>query len=330
MPRLTMMSFRIAVTFLTLITTFCFGARAEEAYPSRQITIVVPYPAGGVVDLTARLIAESLRTTLGKPVIVLNKPGANGMIALAEFVRAPADGYTLLINNDGGIAIPPAVDPNFKWDPMKDYTPVAQVGEFTWAVLVNPDLGVSSVKELIAYAKAHPGTLNYGTPGIGTLPHMATEMLAKQIGTPMTHVPYKGAAPALSDLMAGVLSLNIQSIPTVVGQAANKRVRVLAVLSEQRVKAFPNVPTMSESGLDGFVISSWNGVFAPPNLPAAIRDKLAKALGEGMQTAAVRAKFQALSLDPVATDAPTFAKRYYAEVAKWKRFAAESNIRIAP
>jgi tripartite-type tricarboxylate transporter receptor subunit TctC len=322
---------RIASALLTLMAfaMFGFGARAQETYPSRQTTLVVPYPAGGVVDLTARLIAETLRETFNKPVIVVNKPGANGMIALAELVRTPADGYTLLVNNDGGLAIPPAVDPNFKWDPMKDYTPVAQVGEFTWAVLVNSQLPVTSMKELIAYAKAHPGALNYGTPGTGTFPHMATEMFARQVGVRMTHVPYKGAAPALSDLVAGVLSLNIQSIPTVLGQASSDRLRMLAVLSGERVKAFPNVPTMQESGVDGFVISSWNGVFAPPNLPAPIRDKLATVLAEAMKTPAAQEKFRALSLDPVATDATAFAKRYYAEVAKWKAFAADSSIRIA-
>jgi tripartite-type tricarboxylate transporter receptor subunit TctC len=332
MLRPSLAAFKIALTLVTLTfaTAFCISVRAEETYPSRQITIVVPYPAGGVVDLTARLIAEALRETFGTPAIVLNKPGANGMIALAEFVRTPADGYTLLINNDGGIAIPPAVDPNFKWDPMNDYTPVAQVGEFTWVLLVNPDLRVSSIKELIAYAKANPGTLSYGTPGIGTLPHMATEMFSKRIGAPMTHVPYKGAAPALSDLMGGILSLNIQSIPTVAGQTSSSRLRALAVLSERRVKALPNIPTMQESGLDGFTISSWNGVFAPPNLPTPIRDKLAKALVDAMRSPAVQAKFQTLSLDPVATDAATFAKRYHAEVAKWKTIAADSNIRIAP
>jgi tripartite-type tricarboxylate transporter receptor subunit TctC len=318
-----------AVLLLAASALLAPGVRAEDSYPNRQITLIVPYPAGGVVDLTGRLVAETMREKFGQPVVVLNKPGANGMIGLSELLRTPADGYTLLVNTDGGIAIPPAVDPNFKWDPMKDFTPVAQVGEFTWVVLVNSQLPVKTMQEFVAYAKAHSGSLAYGTPGIGTLPHMATEMLMKQIGVKMTHVPYKGSAPAINDLMAGVLAMNIQSIPTVIGLTANDRLRFLAVLNDTRVKGLPDVPTMHESGLDGLVISSWNGIFAPPNLPPAIRDKIAQAMAEAVKTPKVQARFKSLSLDPIATDAPTFAKRYYGEVAKWRAFAAESNIKIA-
>jgi tripartite-type tricarboxylate transporter receptor subunit TctC len=318
------------VLFFAACVPGSLPARAQDAYPSRQITLIVPYPAGGVVDLTARLAAEALRDKFNQQVVVLNKPGANGMIALAELVRTPADGYTLLVNNDGGLAIPPAVDPNFKFDPTKDYTPVAQVGEFTWAFLISSKLPVKSVQEFIAYAKAHPGELNYGTPGIGTLPHMATELFMKQTGVKMTHVPYKGGAPALTDLMAGVLSMSIQSVPAMLGQASSDRLRVLAVLSAQPVKELPNVPTMAASGVDGFVISSWNGIFAPPGLPAPIRDRLAQAMAEAVKLPAVQEKFRALSLDPVATDAATFGARYNAEVSKWKAFAAETGIKAAP
>jgi tripartite-type tricarboxylate transporter receptor subunit TctC len=332
MLRQTFTAMRLVPALLLLAASLLLapGASAQDSYPNRQITLIVPYPAGGVVDLTARLVAETLREKFGQPVVVLNKPGANGMIGLAELVRTPADGYTLLVNTDGGIAIPPAVDPNFKWDPMKDFTPVAQVGEFTWVVLVNSQLPVKTMKEFVAYAKAHSGTMTYGTPGIGTLPHMATEMLAKQIGVKMVHVPYKGSAPAINDLMAGVLAMNIQSIPTVLGLTGSDRLRFLAVLNDERVKALPDVPTMHESGLDGLVISSWNGIFAPPNLPVAIRDKIAQAMAEAVKTPAVQTRFKSLSLEPVATDAPTFAKRYYAEVAKWKAFAAETGIQVAP
>jgi tripartite-type tricarboxylate transporter receptor subunit TctC len=304
------------------------AASAQDNYPSRQITLVVPYPAGGVVDLTARLVADGLREKLGQNVIVLNKAGANGMIALAELIRTPADGYTLLINNDGGIAIPPAVDSNFKWDPEKDYTPVGQVGEFTWVFLVNSSLPVKSIEEFIAYAKARPGELNFGTPGVGTLPHMATELFMRQAGLKMTHVPYKGAAPALTDLMSGVLSINVQSVPTVLGQLSSDRLRVLAVLSDKRAKELPNVPTMEESGVKGFAVSSWNGVFAPPGLPAPIREKLSNALLEVVKLPALQEKFRTTSLEPVATDSATFSKRYLAEVAKWKAFAKETGIKI--
>jgi tripartite-type tricarboxylate transporter receptor subunit TctC len=319
-----------AMLALFALMGFAAGASAQEPYPSRQITLIVPYPAGGVVDLTARLLADGLRDQLGQPVVVLNKPGANGMIGLAELVRSPPDGYTLLLNNDGGLAIPPAVDPNFKWDPEKDYTPVLQIGEFTWLLLVNSSLPVKSVQELVAYAKARPGQLNYGSPGIGTVPHMATELFLQQTGAKMTHVPYKGAAPALTDLLGGFLSMNVQSVPTVASQLSNERLRVLATLSAQRIKEVPDVPTMAESGLKDFAISSWNGVFGPPNLPAAIRDKLAQAAAEVVKNPVLQEKFRTVSIAPVVADSATFAKRYYGEVAKWKAFSNATGIKVAP
>jgi tripartite-type tricarboxylate transporter receptor subunit TctC len=304
------------------------GVNAEEPYPTRQITLVVPYAPGGVVDLTARLVAETMREKFNQPIIVQNKPGANGMLALADFVRAPADGYTLLLNNDGGLAIPPAVDVSFKWDPAKDYTPVAQVGEFTWAFLVNSQLPVKSIQEFIAYAKSHPDQLNFGSPGLGTLPHMATEMFMQQTGVKMTHVPYKGSAPALTDLMAGVLSMNIQSIPTVISQLSSDRLRVLAVLSKKPVDALADVPTMQASGVDGFDVSSWNGIFAPSGVSSAIRDKIAQVVAEAVRKPDVQERFRKLSLDPIVTDSATFATRYYSEVTKWKALAAQTGIKV--
>ncbi len=305
------------------------GASAQEPFPTRTITLIVPYPAGGVVDLTARLLADGLKDQLGQPVVVLNKPGANGMIGLADLVRAAPDGYTLLVNNDGGLAIPPAVDANFKWDPKTDYTPIAQVGEFTWLFLINSTLPIKSLPEFIAYAKANPGQMNFGSPGVGTMPHMATELFMRQTGVKMTHVPYKGAAPALTDLLAGVLSMNIQSVPTVISQVSSARLRVLATLSGERIKELPEVPTMAESGLPEFTISSWNGLFGPPGLPAPIRDRLAQATAAAMMLPAVQDKFRAISLQPVATDAAAFARRYYAEVGRWKALADETGIKVA-
>ncbi len=320
---------RLALLFVAISTGLAAGAAAQEPFPSRPITLIVPYPAGGVVDLTARLLADGLKDQLGQPVIVLNKPGANGMIGLVDLVRAQPDGYTLLVNNDGGLAIPPAVDANFKWDPRADYTPIAQVGEFTWLFLISSNLPIKSVQEFIAYAKANPGQLNYGSPGVGTLPHMATELFMRQTGVRMTHVPYKGAAPALTDLLAGVLSMNIQSVPTVITQVSNQRLRVLATLSAERIKELPDTPTMAESGLPEFTISSWNGLFGPPGLPQPIRDRLAQASAAAMMLPAVQEKFRTISLQPVATDAAAFARRYYAEVARWKKLADETGIKVA-
>ncbi len=302
---------------------------AQSAFPSRPITLIVPYPPGGVVDMTARLMAEGLRARFKQPVIVANKPGANGMIALAELIKTTPDGYTLLFNNDGGLGIPPAVDPNFKFDPRKDYTPVMQAVEYGYLFAVNRDVPVKSVADFVAYAKARPGELNFGSPGIATLPHIATELFMQQAGVKMVHVPYKGAAPALSDLLAGVLTVNVQSIPTALGQIGSDRMKVLAVLSARRLAALPDVPTMAESGVPGLVVTSWLGAFGPPGLPAAIRDMLSRAMMDVVREPGVQERFRKVGFEPAGADAATFAARYYADVDRWKEFAARHGIRIA-
>ncbi len=300
-----------------------------QSFPSRPITLIAPYPPGGVVDMTARLLADGLRARFGQPVIVVNKPGANCMIALAELVKTEPDGYTLLLNNDGGLGIPPAVDPGFKFDPRKDYTPVMQAVEYGYLFAVNSAVPVSTIADFIAYAKTRPGQLNFGSPGIATLPHIATELFMQETGIRMVHVPYKGAAPALSDLLAGVLTANVQSIPTALGQMSSDRMKVLAVLSARRLAALPDVPTMQESGVPNFVVTSWLGVFGPPGLPAGIRDTLSAAMIDVVREPKVQERFRSIGFEPVGTDAKTFAAHYYSEVDRWKAFASEHGIRIA-
>ena len=314
---------------LFVVATLTTASLAQSAFPSRPITLVVPYPPGGVVDMTARLMADGLRERFKQPVIVVNKPGANGMIALAELVKAEPDGYTLLLNNDGGLGIPPAVDPNFKFDPRKDYTPVMQAVEYGYLFAVNSSVPVKSLADFIAYAKARPGQLNFGSPGIATMPHIATELFMQDAGVKMVHVPYKGAAPALSDLLAGVLTVNVQSIPTALGQLSSDRMKVLAVLSAHRLAALPDAPTMQESGLPGLVVTSWLGVFGPPGLPAAIRDTLSDAMIGVVREPKVQERFRSIGFEPVGTDARTFTAHYYAEVDRWKAFTAQRGIRIA-
>jgi tripartite-type tricarboxylate transporter receptor subunit TctC len=304
-------------------------ATADDRYPSRPITLIVPYPPGGVVDMTARLLADGLKDKFHQSVVVLNKPGANGMIGLAELVKSAPDGYTLLLNNDGGLGIPPAVDPNFKFDPEKDYMPVAQAVEYGDVLIVNSSLPVKTVQEFIAYAKAHPNQLNFGTPGVGTLPHIASELFMHRTGVQMVHVPYKGAAPALADLLAGTVTMNVQSIPTALGQIHNERMRVLAVLGDHRLEQLPDVPTMQESGVPGFVLKSWLGVFAPAGLPASIRDTLSESVVEIVKQPKIQEKFRVIGFEPIGADAATFSKVYYSDIKRWKTFAAENGIKLS-
>ncbi len=306
----------------------CNPAAAGPLFPGQQITLIAPYPPGGVVDMTARLLAEGFNEKFGQAAIVLNKPGANGMVGLADLVKAAPDGLTLLLNNDGGLGIPPAVDPNFKFDPRTSYTPVAQAVEYSHTFIVNSALPVKTVSDFIAYAKARPGELNFGTPGIGTLPHIAMELFMQRTGTKLVHVPYKGAVPALTDLLAGSINVNVQSVPTVLGQASNDRMRVLAVFSRQHIKGLLDVPTMEESGLNDFVITSWLGVFGPPGLPVAVRDHLSSDIVDIVQQPKFQDKFRSMGFEPIGTDAATFAREYYEQVDRWKKVAMERGIKI--
>jgi tripartite-type tricarboxylate transporter receptor subunit TctC len=313
---------------LLVAAALCNPVAAEPLFPGQQITLIAPYPPGGVVDMTARLLAEGFNEKFGQQAIVLNKPGANGMVGLADLVKAVPDGLTLLLNNDGGLGIPPAVDPNFKFDPRTSYTPIAQAVEYSHTFIVNSALPVKTVADFIAYAKARPGELNFGTPGIGTLPHIAMELFMQRTGTKLVHVPYKGAVPALTDLLAGSINVNVQSVPTVLGQAQNDRMRVLAVFSRQRIKGLPDVPTMEESGLNDFVITSWLGVFGPPGLPAAVRDRLSSDIVDIVRQPKFQDKFRSMGFEPIGTDAATFAREYYEQVDRWKKVAMERGIKI--
>jgi tripartite-type tricarboxylate transporter receptor subunit TctC len=319
----------IGATAFLAGSALAIPAVAQELFPGRQITLIAPYAPGGVVDITARILAEGFMEKFGQAAIVINKAGANGMIALADLVKSAPDGLTLLLNNDGGLGIPPAVDPNFKFDPMKDYTPIAQAVQYSHTFIVNSALPVKSIPDFVAYAKAHPGELDFGTPGIGTLPHIAMEMFMQRTGTKLVHVPYKGAVPALTDLMSGAVNVNVQSAPTVLPQAKSDRMRILAVFSSQRIKELPDVPTMEESGLKDFVITSWLGVFGPPGLPEEIRDRLSRGIVEIVRQPKFQEKFLSLGLEPVGTDAATFAANYYEQVNRWKKVAIERGIRIA-
>jgi tripartite-type tricarboxylate transporter receptor subunit TctC len=317
----------VATTLLVAAAAHC-PAMAEPLFPGQQITLIAPYPPGGVVDMTARLLAEGFGEKFGQGAIVINKPGANGMVGLADLVKAAPDGLTLLLNNDGGLGIPPAVDPNFKFDPKTSYTPVAQAVEYSHTFIVNSELPVKTVADFIAYAKARPGELNFGTPGIGTLPHIAMELFMQRTGTKLVHVPYKGAVPALTDLLAGSINVNVQSVPTVLGQAKNDRMRVLAVFSRQRINGLPDAPTMEESGLNDFVITSWLGVFGPPGLPAAVRDRLSSSIVDIVRQPKFQDKFRSMGFEPIGTDAATFAREYYDQVDRWKKVAMERGIKI--
>jgi tripartite-type tricarboxylate transporter receptor subunit TctC len=317
----------LAAALVAATLPFAAG-HAQEGYPSRTITLVVPYPAGGFVDVTARHLAEGLREKLGQSVVVTNRPGANGKVALGELVRTAPDGYTLLLNNDGGIGIPPAVDPQFKFEVDKDYTAIAQVADAKYVITTSANLPVKSMAELIDYARANPGKLTFGSPGLGTTPHLAMEQLMRQTGTKMVHAPYPGGAPAATDLLKGQIDLLVNAMPGLMGFIGSDKLRMLAVLSDTRAPQMPEVPTISESGLKPIRAGGWLGLFGPPGMSKDLLTKISNAVGSVTRDPAHAERLRKAGAEATFQGIDTFPDRYRSEVGKWKAFAQEHGFRL--
>jgi tripartite-type tricarboxylate transporter receptor subunit TctC len=267
------------------------SARAQKAvaaWPNRPITIVVPNPPGGGTDFAARLYQEPLARALGTTVVIDNRPGANGNIAIQHVVRSAPDGYTLLLQYNGYHAGNPAMMRNLPWDPVRDLTPVGMATVAPHGIFAAPNLPVNTLAELIAYARANPGKLNYASSGSGSIQHIAGVLLARTIGTEMVHVPYRGAAPALQDVAGGRVELFITTPSSAVALAQAGRVKALAIASASRIPALPDVPTTAEAGLPGFVVDAWFAIFAPAGTPPGIVERINAAMRAATKLPEVR------------------------------------------
>jgi len=262
----------VAATMLTVLTLFGPSALAQDAWPSRSIRLLVAYPPGGGVDLAARTLAPKLSEALGQSVVVENRPGAAGNIAMEALSRATPDGYTLLMNSVP-IAINPALYKSLPFDTVKDFTPVAMVASAVYALVVHPSIEANSVQELIALSKRKPG-LTFASSGIGTPPHLAGERFKLMTGTDLVHVPYKGTGPALADLMGGQVQMMFADALGAVPHIQSGKLRALAVASAKRFPATPNLPTIQEAGVNGFSVSGWTILLAPAGVPKPIIDRL--------------------------------------------------------
>src|ERR1043166_2079388 len=237
-----------ALAALILMGLVWTPAQAQDAYPSKPITMVVPFGAGGALDLIARVLADGLRTELGQPVIVDNKPGANGLLAMRLAASAAPDGYTIILSSESNHILLPLLDSKFPMDVAKEFVPISLSGQFQHTLIVKKELPVSSVKELVEYLRANPGKLSFGSSGVGTQAHIAGEYLSLLTQSKMVHVPYRSSPAALNDLLAGNLDINFQSMPAVRSYVDSQRLKMLAVLSARRLDDLPNLPTMAESG----------------------------------------------------------------------------------
>ena len=297
-----------------------------QAWPARPIRLVVPFPPGGLIDNMARLVGSRLSQELGQPVVIDNKPGAGGNVGAAEVARAPADGYTLLMASPA-LTISPAIYKNLPYQPSQ-LAPVALLGRVPNVLLVNPASGIGKVQDLVGRAKAKPGQLNYASNGNGTSLHLSAELFKRRSETFITHVPYRGAAAAITALLSGEVDMMFDNLPSAIGQIQAGKLRALAVTTAQRSTALPDVPTLAEAGMEGFNVSAWFGVAAPAGLPAPVATRLADALQKVVQQPEVAAAMQRQGADPAFMDAASAAAVLNADAAQWKQVAAFAKIQL--
>jgi len=304
-------------------------AVAQGAYPSRPVTLVVPFPPGGGTDTGARIVAQKLGAKWGQTVIVENKGGAAGMIGADMVAKAKADGYTLLMGNIGTQAINPSLYKKMPYDAATAFVPIALVAELPLAMMVNPTVPAKTAREFIALAKSEPGKMSYSSSGAGGAPHLAAEMFKEATGTFIVHVPYRGGGPAIGDLLAGHVQLSFMTVLEASGHIKAGKLRALAVTGSQRVPALPEVPTLAETALPGFNSISWIGVLAPAGTPKEIVDKVSSDVREVVASDEVKQKLIELGAVPAGTTPAQFQalidsdRRRYAQVIKDKKITVD-------
>jgi tripartite-type tricarboxylate transporter receptor subunit TctC len=294
-------------------------AASAQGYPTRPIVLVSPFPPGGSVSLVARIVAEKMSETLGQSVVVENRGGAGGTIGARFVAKSVPDGYTLLLGYTGTLAIGPSLYANAGFDPRKDFGPVGRIGTAPTMLVVHPSFPVHSVAELIAYAKAHPGEINYGSAGIGTVGHLAGELLGTMAGVRLTHVPYKGTGPAITDLLGGHIPMMFTPIPTAHAQAESGLLRALAVSSAQRSSLLPDLPTVAESGLPGYEAALRYGLVAPAGTPRAVVERLNKELRLALTADDVRQRLATDGAEVLPSSPEEYAADIDREEATWSK-----------
>jgi tripartite-type tricarboxylate transporter receptor subunit TctC len=302
------------------------GAQAQEAYPTRAVTLMVSAAPGGTTDLAARMIADPLSKALGKPVVVENRPGGAGAIAASAVKRARPDGYTLLVQYSGFHVITPHVI-KAAFDPIKDFSPVANLIVAPQVIVVRPDLPIKTLPELVSYAKAHPGTLNYASSGNGSLQHITGEMINQLAGTRIAHVPYKGTGPAITDLLGGNVEMTFTTAPPLLGHIKSGKLRAIAVTGSVALPSLPNVPTTATiKGYEKLDVSSWFAVYAPAGTPKPIIDKLTGDIRKIMQTEEFKRKAQEQGAYAVYMSPQELAAHTSKELQTWGKFVKDARI----
>jgi tripartite-type tricarboxylate transporter receptor subunit TctC len=328
-----MASNRISLALASGLVLACLApaeSRAQAKYPDHPVKVVVGFTAGGGTDVAARVIAQKLSEAMGQSFVVENRAGASGLIASEQVAKSPADGYTIMVGSQTTLAVAPALYKKFQLDVTKDLTGVAMIGISPLVAVVNAASPIHSIKDLIAEAKAKNGTMNFGSGGVGTTPHMAGELFAFNAGIKMVHVAYRGEAPGLNDLLGGQIPFMFSNLSVVLGNVQAGKLRALAVTTPKRVASLPDVPTIAESGQPGFDAATWFALVAPAGTPRDVMMKLNAEARKIVATQDYRERFDAIGMIPDQDRAPDEINAYIkAEIAKWAKVIADAGVKPA-
>lgn len=314
--------------FVVVLLAITFSSAAAQNYPARPIRLIVPYPPGGNVDITARTIGPPLSDVLGQPVIVDNRPGGGGNLGANLVAKSAPDGYTLLMGSSGPVSINPIVFKDIPYDSTKDFAPISTVHVVPLVLLASPKSTIASLQDLIARLKANPGKITMASAGTGTTNHFAIELFASMTGTRPLHIPYKGSGPALTELLGGQVETMVDQLTSSIGYIRDNRVKVLGVTGRRRSPALPNVPTLDEQGLKGYEASTYIGVLVAARTPKAIVAKLNDAMRKVMAQQDVLDKFRALGAEPAASSPAEFEKMIRDELEKWREVTRKANLKF--
>ena len=318
----------LLVSVLIAATAALPGAAFAQAYPSKPIRLVIPFPPGGATDIIGRTLAQKLSVQLGQTVVVDNKPGAGGTLGSAEAAKAAPDGYTILLATTSTHSIAPSLYKNIPYSVEKDFTPISEVATATNVLIVTPNLPVKDVAELVALAKKNPDALNFASSGNGTIVHLQSELFKLISGTKLTHVPYKGTALAIPDLISGQTHLMFYSLVSALPHIKGGKVKALAVTSTKRTPLLPSVPTVIESGLPDYEVNTYFGLFAPPGTPRDIVQRLQKEAVIAVQSADVKERFASQGAEPVGGTPEALSALIKSETVKWKRVIDAGQIKL--
>ncbi|MFM9886399.1 MAG: Bug family tripartite tricarboxylate transporter substrate binding protein [Burkholderiales bacterium] len=310
-----------------VLATASASIALAQSYPSKPVRFIVPFPPGGSADILARTIGQKMSEGLGQSIVIDNRPGAGTAIGAEATAKSAADGYTIMIGTVSSHAINPSLNAKLAYDPIRDFTPISPVASIPFALLVHPSLPAKNIEELIAVARAKPGVLNFSSAGNGTSNHLAGELFKSMARIDLVHIPYKGSAPALNDLLAGQVNMMFDLVLTAAPHVKAGTVRAIAVTGKERSGVLPTVRTIAESGLPEYEVSAWFGIFAPANLPAPVVQSLNKEVVRIMQLADVRERLASQGAEPMSGSSAAFTEFVRGELAKWSGVVKAAGMR---